>query len=249
MSEPRTTDPAPVARRSRADRVLRWGALAAFVAVLLAGGLTVVRKNVTLARPIVVSTPSFTGLFNRSSLPLKPDSRTCIGPVVLDPSADNVQVLGVVNGTGPHGLRALVTAPGYRSLTPFAEPAARGVDARLVAQLATPPPRTADARICVLAGPRSSAALVGTTETRSFTRATTTQNGVQAPVRAASWVYAKGQGSLLQQRSAVAEHAAAFAPNPFGSGLLLVLGFAVCVLVPGLVGWAIVAATRRDEAA
>lgn len=149
---------------------------AAFVVVLVLGGLVGWRPWLTAERPQITATPGLAGLFSRVTVPVRAGATACVAPVAFDPASRRAQLLVLArrrSGPAPD-LLVVATAAGYRAAARVAG-YARGADASVSAPI-TPPARALEGRLCVTpAGGRIE--LVGTNEPRSLTDAQVTVDG------------------------------------------------------------------------
>ncbi|HEY3190355.1 MAG TPA: hypothetical protein VGJ70_22885, partial [Solirubrobacteraceae bacterium] len=216
------------------------------LAVVAIGVLVEWRPFLTEKRAVVTATPSLSGLFNRTDVPVGPGQRACISPVPISHTTATAQ-LALTTLTSPRPQPLVIIAEGdggYRSRAvatsyPVGPASVFGVAIR-------PPRRDVVGRVCVRNAGRRRIALTGTAEQRSLTQATTTVDGRRQPADVALTFLEAEPRSLLERTGTVLDRAAAFT-GVVPAWLLWPLVVLLAVGVPLAVFWGLYAALRADE--
>jgi hypothetical protein len=211
------------------------------------GGLVEWRPFLTRDRAVVTATPSLSGLFNRTDVPLAPRRTACVSPVPI-PRGTAVIQLALTTLKSPRPQPLVVTAEGqggYRSRVrttsyPVGPASVFGVAVR-------PPRRDVIGRICVRNAGRHRIALTGTTEERSLTGATTRVDGRRQAADVALTLLEARPRSLVDRAGVVLDRASAFTGGVLPTWLLWPLVVLLAAGVPLAVFGGLYAALRAEE--
>jgi hypothetical protein len=222
-------------------------AVAIGLAVVAIGIVVEWRPFLTEKRAVVTATPSLSGLFNRTDVPVGPRQRACISPVPISHTTGTVQ-LALTTLRSPRPQPLVVTAEGdggYHSRT-VADSYPIG-PASVFAVPIRRPDRDVVGRVCVRNAGRHRIALTGTAEQRSLTPATTTVDGRRQPADVALTLLEAEQRSLLERMGTVLDRASEFT-GVVPAWLLWPLVVLLAAGVPVAIFWGLYAALRADEA-
>jgi hypothetical protein len=217
------------------------------LALVAAGALIEWRPFLTRDRAVVTATPSLSGLFERAEVPVRPREVACVSPVPISRTTGRVQ-LALTTLTSPRPQPLVVTAEGaggYRSrirAASYPVGPASGVDVPI-----RPPARDVVGRVCVRNAGRRRIALIGTTETRSLTGATTTVDGRRRRADVALTLLEATPRSLLDRAGKVLDRASAFTGGLAPTWLLWPLTVLLAAGVPLGVFGGLYATLRSDE--
>jgi hypothetical protein len=226
----------------QAARDARFAALAGAIVVIGLLGLVGV-PFLTKQRPVHAATPTPPPLFVQTPVRLRAGATACVHGFVLPTDAEVARLTPITQGRPTSPLAIALRGPGYRYAT-----TARGYpgDAPLDVPIRAPS-AAIPGQICLRNAGSTAISLVGTTETRSSSRAVTTVDGRPVQADLVLSFFERRPSSLLGRAGDVMRRAAAFHPAPIRAWTFWVLAIAIVVAVPGTALWALSRSLRETD--